>query len=310
MKGLRLRSFLPAAALPIALLCCFAIASAQTPREHLQQLVKQLQTTPADNALRVKIARLAAAMHPRPGIPEAARRYLIEGISIQKRAQSPNDYALAIQDYQRALLIAPWSADAYYDLAIALDLAKQFPAAIEALKLSVMVDPTGQGARAAQDKLYAVEGEQQQIAAANTAAAQAQSQQEADARNLAALYASLNGTVWRSTSYESGGSHYNYDDSSPLWAFLEFHGNQISAYSAFNPNTDTGRLNLGRRIGFGSTLFTGRDFTITKSGGDSTCVSEESYTQEIEISQDAQSITVITNCPGRPQYTIQYGRVP
>ena len=157
--------------------------NAASSDQQLQQIVKQLQATPDNNVLREKIAKAAAAMHPPPPVPEAARRYLIQATTIQKHAAAPADYALAIEDYQKALLVAPWWSDAYFDLATALELAQRYPEAIENLKLSVMADPHGRGARAAQDKLYEVEAEQQK-AASDKAEQDAAAAQNAQAERL------------------------------------------------------------------------------------------------------------------------------
>src|ERR1700730_9556267 len=124
-------------------------------------MVEQLQKPPDNNALREKIAKFAAAMRPQPAVPEAAREHLVNAEALQKEATTPADYELPIEEYHKALLLAPWWSDAYYDLASALELTQHYAEAIEDLKLSVLADPHGPGARAAQDKLYTVEAEKE-----------------------------------------------------------------------------------------------------------------------------------------------------
>jgi hypothetical protein len=138
---------------------------AQSPNAQMQQLVKSLQLTPDDNALREKIARAAATMNPRLAVPEEAHRYFVRAQSLLKIAKLPSDYDLVIQNYKKALLVAPWWSDAYYYLANTLELTQQYPDAIEAFKLSVLADPRGPGARDAKDKMYAVEAEQEKALA-------------------------------------------------------------------------------------------------------------------------------------------------
>lgn len=133
------------------------VASAESPREQLKQMAEQLQKTPTDNALREKIITLALKLKPAPAVPEEARRHFVKAVTLQKEAKTPEDYDLPIQEYRQALLLAPWWSDAYYDLSSALELKQQYAEAIQNLKLSILASPAGPDARAAQDKVYALE---------------------------------------------------------------------------------------------------------------------------------------------------------
>lgn len=53
-----------------------SLAVAQSPREHLQQMVEQLQKSPNDNTLRQRIIKLGADIKPAPAIGETAERHL------------------------------------------------------------------------------------------------------------------------------------------------------------------------------------------------------------------------------------------
>lgn len=133
------------------------VAGADSPREQLKQMVAQLQKSPSDGALREKIITLARKLKPAPAVPEEARRHFVKAVTLQKDAKSPEDYDLPIQEYRQALLLAPWWSDAYFDLASALELKQQYADAIQNLKLSMLASPGGPDARAAQDKVYALE---------------------------------------------------------------------------------------------------------------------------------------------------------
>ena len=78
-------------------------------------------------------------------------------VTLQKEAKNLVDYDLLIQEYRQALLLAPWWSDTYFDLASALELKQQYVEAIENLKLRILANPEGPDARAAQDKIYALE---------------------------------------------------------------------------------------------------------------------------------------------------------
>ncbi len=55
-------------------------------------MVEQLQKTPADNALREKIIKLAAEIKPAPAVPEEAQRREGRAKFAFKSAKSNDDY--------------------------------------------------------------------------------------------------------------------------------------------------------------------------------------------------------------------------
>jgi len=89
---------------------------AQTPREELKQMVEQLQKTPSDNVLREKIIALAATIKPAPTIPDAAIEFEGRAQTAYRTAKSRADIVLAIQEYEKAVAIAPWIVGYYLDL--------------------------------------------------------------------------------------------------------------------------------------------------------------------------------------------------
>jgi tetratricopeptide (TPR) repeat protein len=130
-------------------------ARAQSPREQLQQLTTQLQSAPADIALRKRIIELAAQIKPPLAIPPEAKRPFVMAGTYQKEAKSPSDFALAIDAYQDALKIAPWWGDAYYNLSVTLESAGRLDEAKDALNLYLLTGP--RDADEAQNRLYALE---------------------------------------------------------------------------------------------------------------------------------------------------------
>jgi tetratricopeptide (TPR) repeat protein len=98
-----------------------------TQRQKLNEYVAALQTNPNDVELRQKIVKLAATLKPPPAIPEEARRYYVKAVTLQKQAKTAPEVAPAIAAYEQALLLAPWWADAYYNVSSALELAGRYP---------------------------------------------------------------------------------------------------------------------------------------------------------------------------------------
>ena len=91
-------------------------AHAETTREQLKQMVEQLQQSPNDNALREKIIALAATVKPAPTIPDAAIEFEGRAQAAYRSARSRTDIVLAIQEYGKAIAIAPWIVGYYLDL--------------------------------------------------------------------------------------------------------------------------------------------------------------------------------------------------
>ena len=174
----------------IAIMASILVVVAQSPQEQMLQLVAQLQKSPTDNALREKIIKLAVAMKPAPEIPEDARRPFVRGNTAIKTASGPDDYANAIKLYQDALLIAPWWADAYFNLARGQELHQEYDAAIQSVKFFLMTSPSAADARDSQDHIYALEELRDKKVAADKVKAEAEKAAKAknDLSNLAGTW--------------------------------------------------------------------------------------------------------------------------
>lgn len=188
MKRIALLQLAMASVLSIALLFTGSDSNGQSgPREQLNQMVTQLRSNPGDNALREKIIKLAQTIKPAPAVSEEARGHFVEGTAIAKSARSPAQQTLAVQSFQEALKVAPWWGDAYYNLAVAQELAGQFDAAQASLKLYILTNPGEKDARDAQDRIYALNAKKR--LAQNSPATAADRE-----RNF---LASLEGATWR-----------------------------------------------------------------------------------------------------------------
>lgn len=134
-----------------------AIARPDDPSFILNRSLAQLQKNPDDDSLRQRIIGLALVAHPPLAIPEEARRQFVKGVTLQREARDTVALALAAHAYDQALLLAPWWADAYYNLGIVLEELGRFGKAIEALHLYLAAHPDAEDARAVKDKIYALE---------------------------------------------------------------------------------------------------------------------------------------------------------
>jgi tetratricopeptide (TPR) repeat protein len=103
-----------------------------------------------DEAQFQEVARNYRASNPKPPLPEAARRFVVQA----EAATDANDFAGAADLYAQALEVAPWWPDGRYNRAIMLAGLKDFAAAIDEMKRYLELAPEAPNARAAQDKIY------------------------------------------------------------------------------------------------------------------------------------------------------------
>jgi hypothetical protein len=131
-------------------------AIAESPREQLNQMIRQLQQTPNDNALREKIIKLVQDLKPAPAVPEEARKQFVIGSTLVKQGTSLRGAYQAYQAFNKAADIAPWWGDAYWNCAVAADLAGMFITEKVCLKFYLLTEPGEK--EAVQNRLYELEG--------------------------------------------------------------------------------------------------------------------------------------------------------
>jgi hypothetical protein len=89
----------------------------QQAAQQLQQVLRQFVADPS-NAARVQIIKLVQAMKTPPEIPEEARGHFVMAVVLTNSEDSyPGSEQRAIEEFQAALLAAPWWGDAYKKLA-------------------------------------------------------------------------------------------------------------------------------------------------------------------------------------------------
>jgi hypothetical protein len=123
--------------------------------ESLSQLVERLQKSPDDMNLREQVIK--QAQEEKPAVPEEARRHFIKGVTHAKTAKDAAGQLSAVKSFKEALKIAPWWGDAWYNLAVAQELAEHYSEARASLKLFILTGPGEKEARDAQDRIYALE---------------------------------------------------------------------------------------------------------------------------------------------------------
>jgi tetratricopeptide (TPR) repeat protein len=162
----------------LPLFCAITIpARAQTanPQDTLTQYVADLQSNPNDTALRGKIIVLAQTMKTPPAVPADAYELVGRAAYAIKNANTDADFIAAADAYGKALQLAPWVADYYFNQGVAYEKAKHFDEAIADFNWYLMAAPNAKDANGVHERIgglkYAKEkaGDEQRAAAAHAA---------------------------------------------------------------------------------------------------------------------------------------------
>lgn len=142
-----------------------AAAPPPTPAESLAQDLSELRKNPQDKDLRERIIKLALATTPAPPVPGEV--YELEGraAAALKDAQTPQDYLDAAQALEQALLLVPWVADDYLNLAAAQEKAGKDLDAAASLGLYLVAAPEARDAKDVRRRIGALKYRAEKAAA-------------------------------------------------------------------------------------------------------------------------------------------------
>ena len=94
------------------------------------------------------------AANPKPQLPEEARKFKVQAeFAVQEK-----QFDRAVELYGKALEIAPWWPQGYFNRAFILGEMKKYREAMREMKMYLRLTPDAPDARAAQDKVYQWEG--------------------------------------------------------------------------------------------------------------------------------------------------------
>jgi len=128
-------------------------ARAQTPQQTLQRFVADLQNRPSDDTLRQKIIALAQTMNPPPAVPADAYELVGRAAYAIKNANTDADFLAAADAYGKALQLAPWVADYYFNQGVAFEKAKHFDEAIADFTWYLMAAPNAKDANQVRERI-------------------------------------------------------------------------------------------------------------------------------------------------------------
>jgi tetratricopeptide (TPR) repeat protein len=166
-------------------------------REALTHYVNALQSvsegSSKDQQLREKIISLVQKITPPPAIPDEARRYAVRGKSAITEAKSASDFEEAAREFSKALRVAPWWAESYFNRAVAQEKAGQLNEAISSLKLYLLAAPNDPDADKVKDQIYALEYKQEKAKKEMSTKRQAEEQERQRLAEQKASAEKLNG---------------------------------------------------------------------------------------------------------------------
>jgi len=125
--------------------------------ETLKQYVADLKKNPENADLREKTIKYAQTLKQKPPVPEEYERHFSRGSTYLKKATDSDGYAKAMEELRVAIALAPWSAEAYENLAAAQEKAGLFAEAIQNLNFTLLADPGAKNAREIKNHTYELE---------------------------------------------------------------------------------------------------------------------------------------------------------
>jgi len=190
--------------LTVSLLCTASLAAAQGAEEaqgqaaekagnmrgavthYVAALQSAAEGSEADQRLREKIITLVRKLNPRPAIPDEATRFAVRGKTAVADAKLPAEFVEAAKEYVKAMRLAPWWPEGYFNLGVVQEKAGQLAESVRSLRLYLLAAPEAEDVASVKERIYALEyrleKSQQETAAKSAADARLRAEEEQRAR--------------------------------------------------------------------------------------------------------------------------------
>lgn len=96
-------------------------------------------------------------------IPEEARRHMARGQAAVEMAKTPEDYELAVKEFQKAQAMAPEWPDVYYNLGLIQEKSGKYRDAASSLRKYLQLAPESPNAAKIQEQIYKLEYKAEQV---------------------------------------------------------------------------------------------------------------------------------------------------
>jgi len=144
-------------------------AISKTPERRFASYVNLLQSRPYDDAQREKTVQAAAALSAFPPIPDEAKQLFLQATALLQnirinQASTADDLGKPIDLLRKAVNIAPWWGNAYYNLSRAWELDGQYDEAVKQMNYYLELKPSEADAAAARSHIAVIQEEKEAAA--------------------------------------------------------------------------------------------------------------------------------------------------
>jgi len=139
-------------------------ALARDPRTNYAEYLNAFQQKPYEETRREEVIKAAASLPEPPPIPEEARQLFLQASALIKQTSTPAELQKPIELLRKALVIAPWWGNAYYNLSRALELSGQYDEAVKQLNYYLELKPTEADASEARAHIAVIQSEKESAA--------------------------------------------------------------------------------------------------------------------------------------------------
>ncbi|MFH1093712.1 MAG: tetratricopeptide repeat protein [Candidatus Omnitrophota bacterium] len=126
-------------------------------KEAFDLYMQSLAEGPLNRDVIIRVIGIYRALKPAPVISEEARKQASYGKAALDLAKDESGYFNAVQEYQKAIRLAPWWVDLYINTALIMEKAGLYTEAVEYLNLYLLAAPEAQDAEKVRAKLYELE---------------------------------------------------------------------------------------------------------------------------------------------------------
>lgn len=117
-----------------------------------------------------KLLEVLPQLQPAPEIPDDAKRFMLRGLELAKVARDPSGFQKAALEMEKAIRVAPWWWQAFYNVALMHEGAENYQTAIYALEWYLRANPNGADGEAVRNKIYVLQLRAEEAAAKSQAA--------------------------------------------------------------------------------------------------------------------------------------------
>ena len=241
-----------------------SFAQSSSQQDTLNQYIADLQKNPNDNALREKIIKLTLGMTQKPAIPPEVVRHEGGAEYAFKNAKTEADYAGAGKEYEKALLVAPWLAQDYFNCGVAYEKAGKAKEAITAFNFYLMAAPDAKDASDVQRRIGGLEYAAEKTAKESSPEAVAAQEQ----KKYEDWLKKLDGVKFLR---DFGTAKY----------FFVIRGNNITEYYSYDPSS---------KIFCESAIIQGREFHMDIAGGFKGTINEDGSSMVLHSTNGKETV--------------------